>query len=199
MTNILDVFRDNLNTYYVIHEDGSKSFHSLRNRYALIFLTSLAISLIPTTINEGMVTGVITAQSILMGFAFNVMVYISSQDALKVDSAGFREDKAKFSRLNELADEIFYNLSYYIALALLSVILCVWWFVVSAGNSAYVFVSSVALHIDQPWIEVLPSVGSWLVRFGLLVTTFESILTFSRLIRRVTFHFKERRKAQRKV
>ena len=146
-----------------------------------------------------MVTAIITAQSILMGFAFNVMVYISSQDALRVDTARYREDKAKFERLNTLADEIFYNLSYYIAVALLSVVLCVLWFIASGSDGAYVVSGFVAKATHLTWVENVPSLGYFAIKFLVLITATESILTFGRLIRRVTFHFKERRKAQRRT
>ena len=56
----------------------------------------------PTVANGSVLNGVITAQSILMGFAFNVMVYISSQDALRTNLSDYREEKMKAIRLNDL-------------------------------------------------------------------------------------------------
>lgn len=147
----------------------------------------------PTVANGSVLNGVITAQSILMGFAFNVMVYISSQDALRTNLSDYREEKMKAIRLNDLADEVFINLAYFIAVSLASVVFCLIWIAVSSGNSLTVLLTDFGGDgYDEVILDVI-AVANWILRFVLLTCTFESLIVFGRLVRRVTFHFRGRR------
>lgn len=197
MLNIISLFRENAKTFYVIRQDGSKDVISLSARYVSLILISVIVALLSKASNDNILAGIITAQSILMGFAFNVMVYISSQDALKLDISGFREDKLKAKRLNDLADEIFYNLAYYIAISLLSVVFCLIWMTIRSDNTLYEFALRGAARISRPLIDSAFATANWTWRFLLFFATFESLLAFGRLVRRVTFHFRERRVLQK--
>ncbi|WP_408591885.1 hypothetical protein [Novosphingobium sp.] len=158
-------------------------------------MASLIFSLTFSLSNDNIIIGLITAQSILIGFAFNVMVYISSQDSLKSSDAIYREDKGKFENVNVLADEIFYNLSYFSTTALMSVAICLIWLTIKSDNTLINAIMDHAIlrkNVLHATIEAIALTDvAW--KFSLFVTTLESVITFGRLVRRVTFHFQKRR------
>jgi hypothetical protein len=140
----------------------------------------------------------IAAQSILVGFGFNVLIYFASSDTLMVRGHGAIEDKAKVKKLNQLSGEIFSNLSYFNMVALLSIFVSL---VIIGGNAASFDGKVLISGLDQQWQTKLYHYGSCaenLFRILLIwvayATVLESLATFVRLVRRVTYFFKEKRK-----
>lgn len=63
---------------------------------------------------QNLLNGVITVQSILIGFSFTVMFFLVSKDGDATSGvSGYIEDKLKEKRIKKLSRELFYNISYF--------------------------------------------------------------------------------------
>lgn len=198
MLNLYDLFKKNAETFYSIHQDGSKSYENIKIRYFLIFSAALIMASISSAFNDNIMMGIITVESIIMGFSFNVMVYIASQDSLKEDVSKYRENRKKAENLNQLSDEIFYNISYFINISLVCIIISVFWISVKSDSTITKMILELFIVISDTknniYIPCAISTFNWIWKLALFATTLESLLVFYRLVRRVTFHFQERKK-----
>ncbi len=199
MVSFKDIFQSNFETFYVIHQDGTKSQIHLKKRYAAISLFAAISAYFSDAFNDNIMMGIITVESILMGFAFNVMIYIASQDALTSDISKFRESKIKAQNLNVLADEIFANLSYFITICLFCAVISILWISFKSGDDLILMAQAVVSYISKS--PALLELANWVFlginfiwKFLLFGTAIESVLSFNRLVRRVTYLFQERRK-----
>ncbi|HUD30313.1 MAG TPA: hypothetical protein VMQ93_15700 [Novosphingobium sp.] len=195
MYNAFDIVKKNAATFYNFRTGKSVS---VAYRYVLLaVLAAFGVSFFKAVSVE-LYSSFISAQSILVGFSFNVMVYLASTDALRADDPSVLEDVAKVKKLNRLAEEIHTNLSYFNLVALLSIfvsllltlskaydadtaVLASW-----VGEGYRLLVSKAAGVI----VTVIKSSLIWLAYATLL----ESLATFVRVTKRVTYFFAEKRK-----
>lgn len=195
MSDFFQLFAKNAHTFYRIRQDGSREQQGLYFRYILILFLSIFISFLSNADNDNIMIGIITAQSIIMGFAFSVLVYISSQDALKIDASKFRETKKKALDLNTLAEEIFVNISYFIVLTVYSILISIMWIAVKSGSIVVDFVQSIHLSNDFHIIAiVIVRSSSFTMKMLMFFLAIESFAVFLRLVRRIIYHFDERKK-----
>jgi hypothetical protein len=149
---------------------------------------------------NGFLESVATAQSILVGFSFNVMFFLVSSKhvAAPIDSSSL-EKKLKHEKLKKLGDELFYNVSYFNFIAIACVLVSVTLLLPSPTLDTVKAIISAQL---SP--EIMGSLaGIWkAVRTATVITLvflfyflmLESFQTFYRTAVRVSFFFGEKLK-----
>lgn len=118
MLNIRGIVRLNADTFYN-YRTGKKA--RVTPRYIAIALIGLLCSVAFNRITSDLYASIISAQAILIGFTFNVLVYLASIEPLNVKNSDILEDVSKVKKLNKLAEEIFINLSYFNLVAIISI------------------------------------------------------------------------------
>lgn len=150
--------------------------------------------------SDNLYLGIITAQSILAGFSFNVMFYLSSNEVTNYDKTGIIEHQAKVDRLNRLSKEAFYNIAYFNIVAIASVVLSLT--LLLGGSVAGVWLhetcnSVMAIancHKAKHLWNTVGKLATYLLMFIAYVTILESIITFVRTVQRVSYLFDEKMK-----
>jgi hypothetical protein len=172
---------------YVDQRNGKQK--SLAARYLAMGLIAIAGATIFPMRSDNVYLGLITAQSILVGFSFNVMIFLVSNHTIEPRRPDVREERIKAERLNGLSKDIFYNLSYFNLIGMLSVALSLGILLVGSMTQTEC--------LSEKLLYLCSKIASlaWL-RVGVLAllyfVTLESLLSFARLVRRVTYYFSER-------
>ncbi len=141
------------------------------------------------------ITAVTAVQAIVLGFAFNVMFFLMS-DAPPSQTYESIEDKLRTSHVFKLKRELFYNISYFILVAMASLLLAFLLLMPSGwGIIGHVM-------IPLPLSKLARSVGRWtqitaflLILLGFYASTLESAVSFVRVVGRVNFLFERKREA----
>jgi hypothetical protein len=194
MPNIVHLYRLNASTFYNFR---TKKRHSLFWRYLALTLISLLAALTYGERSDNVYIGIITAQSILVGFGFNVLFYLSSNEVVNYDETFSIEDASRVRRLRTVSEEVFYNIGYFNIVALASVVLCL---IVLVSQSYAPLMSeaiSKALGTTQKRVELWGVFEKTLLRLVLFLVYFcvaESLLTFVRTVQRVSFLFESKMK-----
>lgn len=191
MLSSYDIIKENARTFYnyrtgkpvrvypryvlmaVLSAIGAAAFH---DRYSDLYASFIAV------------------QSILVGFSFNVLVFLSSTDEIKPIDKSLLESVEKAKKLNKLSGEIVTNLSYFNIVALISIILSIILILGAAQSTTFAAViAKIHISTGTHWAA---SVELW-VRLILIWTTYftvlESLVTFIRVTKRVTYFFTEKR------
>jgi hypothetical protein len=183
MLSLLGIAKRNAETFYNF-KTGKP--HPLWPRYLVISATSAAFAWLYPKSSNDLYTGFITVQAILVGFSFNVMIFLASAKPLASSKDAYIEERMRSDRLNALAPEIFFNLSYFNLIGLAS----------TASALALLMGSAMdwsRFHIGQ-WsvADEVRNVGTWAILFLLYSTAFESFATFVRIVRRASYYFEQR-------
>lgn len=194
---MLDIVRNNNATFYN-YRTGAPS--PVWRRVALTMFGALLLTI---PFHAGLSTflgSVATAQSILVGFSFNVLFFlVSSSNIAAPFDGGSLEKKLKQDKLRILSNELFYNVSYFNFVAIGSVLVSLslllpapslnW---IRVAISAYADAEYLA-SISGIWAKLREAIAIALV-FLFYFLMLESFLTFYRTAVRVSFFFGEKLK-----
>lgn len=195
MAGILEIVVENARTFYNFRTGKSRG---LWLRYATIVTVASALSWAFYLRSDNLYMSLIAAQSILVGFSFNVMIFLASNPNIKIAANASLERKRKIDKLNKLSRELFYNLSYYNVIAILSVITSLIFLLVPMGGDLSPLISralvslgaeeGVAIHTSG-WIFYS---SRWLLLFFLYFSVVDSIASFFRIIQRASYYFESK-------
>lgn len=189
MASIIPTFKKNLSTFYNYRTNAKRSAIPY---YTSIIIFSIVISIIFRETVLDFHTGVLAVQSILLGFSFNLLFYLSSNGNLKIET-GTIEDETEADRLNLLGKEIFFNISYFNIVSIFSIVLTL----IIMGIQSFSPVP--CLFNATFWCSTLNSIVQHYGKFvniGILFMSYlfltESMLTFMRTIQRSSAYFSDR-------
>jgi hypothetical protein len=191
MFNIGDIIKKDAATYYDYNSGNPKRrLKTIVSFFILSILAGFSIRVAPTDF----LSGALSAQSILVGFSFNVLFYLVANRLTAPGAFSSIEHELRFERLSKLSDEVFDNVTYFnvvaIASALLSLALLLFGSEDCADNIRRLANSGAGLLgiplIVLRWAEwAIASLSLTALVFLLL----ESVYTFLRAVGRVRFYF----------
>ncbi len=200
MSNFQDIIRNHNATYYDYDTGDQKPVWL---RYVLVALGSIGLVLIFETVPSEMLGALLTVQSILIGFSFSVMFFLLSGSLPTISDNGSIEAGLKKEKLTRLARELFYNVSYFNVIALVSVLLSLLLLLPSIDVDALVDWikkrSVLAFWAEATWRSFFVTLIDWLkpaLEFMLYATLLESLTSFARTVGRVSFYFERRLKTE---
>lgn len=199
MLSLADIARRNEQTFYDFNSEKAQSTR-WRKVSAVVAGAVLALTFQGPAVD--FLTAVLTVQAILVGFSFSVLFFLLSDDPRPITPKTI-EQGIRVDRLRRLSSELFYNVSYFNVVAVLSVLV------------AFILLLPMGLAFSIPptsawpqWLQWLgkllheaavwwlwPMVGLWTrcAAFWLLyVLLIESLFTFGRTVVRVSFFFEQR-------
>lgn len=185
MLEVKNIWRHNAKTFY---DRKTERQHSLVWRYFIFVVVSIIFAITFGRRSDNVYMGLITAQAILVGFSFNIMMFMASNKKIIVVDKAIIENKLKADRVNKLGNEIFYNLSYFNLVALTSVVMSI---VMLFGPSDVLFLSDVS-GFAFITLRMIWAVVGLLALFILYFSSVESLATFIRIIQRTTYYFEQR-------
>jgi len=193
MISIFQIIKRNSDTYYDYRDNARTSTFS---RYVIIAISSFLIGILFHNRNENLYIGIITAQSILVGFSFNI-IFILSNNGLIKSSADYSIEKSnKIDKLNIISKEIFYNISYYNLIAILSVISCIIMLYFSEFSGTILYLVNKDLlrtfNSNKPDIRFLSDCVNIFAESILNFLLIDCALTFVRCVKRVNYLFEEK-------
>lgn len=192
MLNFVQIYKKDRATL-TGHASSARGRHMRR---AVIVTLVLLLCAFFSDLSMDFLAAVLAFQSILAGFGFNVLVFLTSNRRIPTFLSMKIEKKKKIDRVNALGNDLFYNISYFNTVAISCVAAAL---IISIGKSvSFDFVVELPRN-DALTMERLNNIsqyGSILVRkvsaaclYALLI---ESVLTFMRLIRRSTYYFEQK-------
>lgn len=193
MLNFIEIARRNAATFY---DAATGERYSLRYRYIVLMLVALVSAISFGSRENELYDGIITSQAILVGFSFNVMVFLASRSALHPPDATSLEQARRAARLNKLAEEIFFSLSYFNLIAISSVLLALMLVASSAesvtiDNLAQAISTSAGVSLESV-TEIVVGLNYWtgfLLTWALYFLVLDAVFTFTRVIRRSSYFF----------
>lgn len=173
-----------------------------RSRYstvwsrALVCVVVAVLSIFFNDISLDFLAAVLAVQSILAGFGFNVLVFLTTNKSIPIPPTAKIERKLKIARVNDLGKEIFYNISYFNTIALLSIATALALATTKAfcGNEIFAWwakryhLSDLGRIVYEVALFVAPRVGAAALYLFIIL----AVMTFMRLINRSTYYFEQK-------
>jgi hypothetical protein len=199
MTNLPDIISENASTFYNYRTGRATPVWP---GYVVVCLLAAFGAAAFNRPFSDLYAAFISAQAILVGFSFNVLVFLSSTRLIAANDPHVIEDVTKAAKLNRLSSEIFANLAYFNVVALVSIFLSLLLILEHASSlSPVLLLNSIGVQ-EQRWIEWVTK-AQVVVRLTLLwltyATVLEALATFTRVTRRVTYFFREKRDLSRSL
>lgn len=166
-------------------------------RYLTILAISLTFSLVIEIPNTNALRVIITVLGIVTGFSFSVLFFLANNGgAEKIERDDSIELDLKVERLQDLSIELFYNVSYFIVVSLISILLA----------SIFLIFSDYSEVRPNYWLNTQSAFVEWLEYLGpivlcvistVLILCFwlflcDSVSTLFRVVKRINFLFSER-------
>lgn len=193
MFSFREIIEENTKTFYN-YRTGKPA--SVATRYVAICLAGFAFALLFGKLHDNLYAALIAVESILVGFSFNVLIYLSSNHSISAQDPSALEDAAKVAKLKRLSFEVFYNISYFTLTALCSIIVASALIAANAYSASFdicnlvksdSFAGANCLRLER-LIPVLKLILIW----AAFVTFVDSISSFARITKRMTYLFKEK-------
>lgn len=190
-----EIYKANRRTFF---DHKLDKLESIRGRLIIQILASLLCAALFYRELSNFLDGVITVQSVLIGFSFSVMFFLMSSRERPVDrsekTSESRESKLRSAKAIKVSEEIFANLAYFNLAALASLI---------TALALLLPPISVALkplhHLVPATFNSVSQAMHWagyaawfLVTFVFYFLLIESGYTFVRIINRVNFLFEQK-------
>lgn len=198
MSNFQEIIKNHNATYYN-YDTGKRKSCFLR--YFLVSLGSISLVVIFEAVSSEMLGALLTVQSILIGFSFSVMFFLLSGSLPTIEDRGSIEAGLKKEKLARLAKELFYNVSYFNVIALVSVLLSLLLLLPSLDIDALVEwikkQSYLTFWTESDWRSFFTTLINWVkptLEFVLYATLLESLTSFARTVGRVSFYFERKLK-----
>lgn len=162
----------------------------------LICVVVTVLSLFFNEISLDFLAAVLAVQSILAGFGFNVLVFLTTNKSIPIPPSAKIERKLKIARVNDLGKEIFYNISYFNTIALLSIATALVLATTKAfcGNDIFGWwtkryhLSNLGMILYDATLFAVPRVGAAALYLFIIL----AVMTFMRLINRSTYYFEQK-------
>lgn len=188
MSELLNVIRKHQGTFY------NYATNAPTRRWPSTFAkvaTALLASIFCSSLSTSFLGSVLTVYAILIGFSFNVLVYLLSFAKERIDvPGGSIEADLRGARIHKLTEELFFNVSYFnlvsIGLVVITLICFLTYLPIPAIDTA---LSKVKL---PDFIRTYEALGPWataLFRFVYLLLIVESLAALIRTIERISFFF----------
>jgi hypothetical protein len=182
---MIDIIRKNNCTFY--NYDTGK-WTPIRYRLLLFVLLSMILTVVLKNPTESLLTSILTIQSILVGFSFNVLFFLTTNADSKPEYHEIEFD-ILHGKLSKLKIELFYNISYFIMVSIVCIL-----------ASLLIIVPSIDVSVTRPigdyvgdeFCRIFSHISSifWYVLYFILYfSTIEGIYTFSRTTYRIVFLF----------
>jgi len=117
--NIESIIRNNNATFY---DFDTRKRRSQKPRVAVLTALSIALAILCPKVSDNLLAGFLAVQSILLGFTFNVMFFLVGQNKEKITEPQSIEGQLRAERIKTLYHELFYNVSYFNLVAIMSII-----------------------------------------------------------------------------
>lgn len=185
---MLEIVRNNNNTFYN-YDTGAKKH--IRYRISIFVFLSFILCFFLKNPTDGFLSAILTVQSILVGFSFNVLFFLtSSSDEFK--NSSIIEVDLLHAKIERLKRELFYNISYFIMISVICIL-----------SSLIIIIPAVDVAVTVPVrgflgggiCNIADKVSSafwYFVYFLLYFSTVEGIYTFARTTYRVVFLFNKK-------
>lgn len=124
MFNAVEIVRKNNETFYDFDTGRPRSQIP---RIATTCVAALLAAIFISEITNNLLAGFLAVQSILLGFTFNVMFFlISNRDSrFEIKSEIPIEQKLRVEKNNRIYHELFYNVSYFNIISIISIIITI--------------------------------------------------------------------------
>lgn len=194
MFNVREIIRNNSATFY---DFDTRKRRSQKPRLITTCVLAILASILCPVVSDNLLAGFLAVQSILLGFTVNVMFFLlGNREQDSIVSASI-EAELRSERLRKLYHELFYNVSYFNLIAILSIIIATalllptpivpeyakGWSPV-ASYVHWVNTSSVAAWVEMAWRGV--------VMFAFYAVAIEVVYSIARVIGRTSFYFERK-------
>lgn len=196
MFSLVDIWKENFRTYYN-YKTGERTSLFVRN--SLILLFSFVAAFFLTTNTQDLIEQIITVQAVLCGFSFNILFFLLSNDTRITTTERSLETEIRIKKIKKLSEEIFYNVSYYSMISVLSLIFLILVYLNKIKPDEILEFSPVSWTIKKfdftspdVFIKIFIEITAYTLRaitIGLLI---ESFVTFLRVTHRMFFLFREK-------
>lgn len=196
MLNIMVIVRNNSSTFY--NYANGEDVSQIKPTVVKIMFAVLAATFC-NQIDANAQMALLTIFSIMLGFSFNVMFHLTSAMKRPVvhTGPGKLEREINEKRINKLAKELFYNVSYFNLLATLSIfmVLIIYCLSPNIPNEFYAHlpekITDYVKNSDsiKKFALYALQLCSFLLRIVLYLAIIESAYTFLRIVGRLTFMF----------
>lgn len=187
------------NHYATFREFDTGKRTSSVSRFIIMTLFSGCVAYLYKFASDNFLSGLLSAQSILVGFGFNALLYLITNRRIAPESFKSIEHELKIERLSLLGQELFYNVSYFNLTAIMCVALSLCFLTVSSGSSVEnisVYISAIAIRgrkIEYEYVLYILCFIRWVTSCILYILIMESVYTFIRTLSRLVYYFEKLR------
>ena len=206
MINFFKIVIKNGHTFY-----NYATSEKLPRSKRLFLKLSLALILVLFfgSFSEGLLNITLAIFSILLGFSFNILFYLTTSDSnlpeTKIESL---ELKGRLKKLKLLTGELFFNVSYFNLIAILLILTALGGIILKSPSILTSFkldeiwnsevIMNMGKDISEYWAVIKPY-ASALYNFLFYLILIECIYTFLRIIGRVSYFFDQKIKVKHKI
>ena len=196
MINLIKIIAQNNLTFYN-YATGEPT--SIYKRTVVKLALAILISTFFSNLSKDLMGLTLTVFSILLGFSFNILFYLMTLNKENVTDLGpSLEAKLKSEKIDNLKQELFYNVSYFNLISIVLILVSLAIFISDNNNlkSLLSLFNSETMLIAQSSLLKAQSVSTKIFTFVFYLTLIECIYTFIRIISRVSYFFEQKIKLQ---
>jgi hypothetical protein len=191
MSELQKIVKENRESFY---DFSTKKRTPIYRLYVVELIFAFCLSLLFSGVGIGFFGAVLTVYSILIGFSFNVLFQILTFSGTKPAGGTTSLERAnKLERINKLADELYFNVSYFNVISIAIVILTLLCFLPYLPDPRFLSLLSgfaIALEIQRHLNAGLVfDLISFCVRTFYYALIIESLYTLIRTVGRMSFYF----------
>lgn len=194
MFNVRDILRNNSATFY---DFDTRKRRSQKPRFIATCIIAIIASIVCPVVSDNLLAGFLAVQSILLGFSVNVMFFLLGNREKDATDAASIEAELRSERLRKLYHELFYNVSYFNLIAILSIIIATALLLPTPIVPGYAKGwSPVVTYVD--WVNT-SSVATWVevicqgvAMFAFYAVAIEVVYSITRVIGRTSFYFERK-------
>ncbi|MDF1598240.1 hypothetical protein PZ895_00420 [Mesorhizobium sp. YIM 152430] len=193
MVSFREIIENNNATFYNYRTNEKTS---LRARISFFALVAVFLSIFLMGEIGDFLSAVNTVVSIIIGFSFSVMFYIATEKASLNINGDSLEQQNKKEIVEKLTKELFYNVTYFILIAISVLVLSMailipdaWRILLAVGDLFW-------SRKPPAWMDSAMMAGSIALRIAFAFCLLEAGFTFARLVGRVNFLFEEKMKSR---
>ncbi len=195
MFNVRDIIRNNNATFY---DFNTRKGRSQTSRVIVTCAAAVFAAIFCPKVSDNLLAGFLAVQSILLGFSVNVMFFLlgNREDDAPEENQSL-EAQLRSDRLRKLYRELFYNVSYFNLIAVVSIIVAATLLLptpeVPRFSQNWSFVVSYVQWLDT---SIIPTIVTAVLRFVAMFVFYamaiEVIFSIARVIGRTTFYFERK-------
>ncbi len=199
MFNVRQIVRNNDATFY---DFNTRQKRSQLPRYIAVCLASLIAAIVCSKVSSNLLAGVLTVQSILLGFNVNVMFFLLGNREQETPEAISIETRLRSKRLRNLYRELFYNVSYFNLVAVASIIVTTGLLLPTPEVPGLLRgLQPVEAYVHWLSTSKIPTLASTISRgcamFVFYAISMEVVFSIVRIIGRTSFYFEQNMKKVR--